>query len=712
MKKHFFILFLLLQSLYSSATHIVGGQLNYEYLGHGDWYKITLTVFRDCYYGIPKYDNPASIGIFDGVTNVRIDTLNMRTADSITIPLLLTDPCLVIPPDVCVSRAVYVDSVQLPFLASGYILAYQRCCRNNTIANIVMPESTGATYSCFISAQALQLRNSSAVFKNFPTPLICNNKAINFDHSALDKDGDRLVYKLCTPFEGASSSNPIPQPPNPPPYLPVVWNSPYSLSNVMGGVPLAVNPTTGLLTGTPNTIGQFVVGVCVEEYRNNVLISTSRRDFQYNVGRCGRQYVAAFFNPDVYCDGLTVKLNNESIAATKFAWDFGITGITTDTSTLFSPTYTFPDTGCYNIRLIAQPDKPCRDSTTSRLCLRDATIYADFDLKYKSCNDTLRIEYIDKSVDTLFQVQSWRWTWTGGGFSNQQNPDIILPNAGTYTINLEVTSTNGCKKTLSKTIDVAKFSGVRDRMIKICRGDSVALNPTGNPALQYAWSPALTLDDATKANPIARPTALSTTYETTFINYSLDTCTLTQKITVETNAYPPLLDAKATRKKIFLGQDTEVFLEPILGGTTYTWLPSPTLNNITDTRQTIAPTQNTTLIAQATDAFGCRTTDTVQIEIVTPVCTGDFVFIPNAFSPNGDRENDVLYVRSQVSDDIQLSIYNRWGEKVFETNDIKTGWDGTYKDKALAPDVYGYYLRARCWNGEIYEQKGNITLLK
>jgi gliding motility-associated-like protein len=710
MKKILF-LFLFLQTLSASATHIVGGQLNYEYMGHGDWYKITLTVFRDCYYGIPEYDNPASIGIFDGVTNVLVTELRMTTADSVTLPLVLTDPCLVIPPDVCVSRAVYVDSVQLPFRASGYTLAYQRCCRNNSISNILTPEDTGATYSCFISAQALTLRNSSAVFKKFPDPLICNSRAINFDHSARDKDGDRLVYKLCTPFAGASPTNPVPRPPTAPPYVPLVWLAPYSLSNIMGGVPLAINATTGLLTGTPNTIGQFVVGVCVEEYRNNVLISTSRRDFQYNVGRCGRQYVAAFFNPDVYCDGLTVQLNNESIAANKYTWDFGVNGITTDTSTVFSPVYTFPDTGCYNIRLIAQPDKPCRDSITNRICLRDASIYADFDLKYKSCNDTLRLEYIDKSLDTLFEVASWRWTWTGGGFSDQQNPEIILPSAGTYTINLEVTSTNGCKKILTKTVDLVKFAGTKERTVKICKGKSVALNPTGSASLQYAWTPAATLDDPTKPNPIATPTA-NTSYQTTFVSYSLDTCTLTQKVNVEVNAFPPLLNANATRYKIFKGRTTEVFLEPVLGGNTYTWQPNAFLNNINDVRQTIAPTQNTTLIAQARDVYGCLVTDTIRLEVVEPLCNNEYVYLPNAFSPNDDRENDVLYVRTQAVNTLYFAIYNRWGEKVFETNDQTIGWDGTYKGKPLAPDVYGYFLRVKCLNNEDYEQKGNITLLR
>lgn len=119
-----------------------------------------------------------------------------------------------------------------------------------------------------------------------------------FDHSATDIDGDSLVYELCTPLDGASFSDPIPQPPYNPPYNPVTFISPYSQSNMLngvaGGVNLSINPQTGILTATPTTIGQFVVGVCVKEYRGNIFLGTTRRDFQFNVIPCPSLIVADF----------------------------------------------------------------------------------------------------------------------------------------------------------------------------------------------------------------------------------------------------------------------------------------------------------------------------------------------------------------------------------------------------------------------------------
>ena len=86
--------------------------------------------------------------------------------------------------------------------------------------------------------------------------------------------------------------------------------------------------------------------------------------------------------------------------------------------------------------------------------------------------------------------------------------------------------------------------------------------------------------------------------------------------------------------------------------------------------------------------------------------------MPNAFSPNGDGINDILYVRSNGVDNVLLVIYNRWGEKVFETEDITVGWDGRFNSKPLHPDAYGYYLRAECIGGEVYETKGNVSIIK
>lgn len=91
---------------------------------------------------------------------------------------------------------------------------------------------------------------------------------------------------------------------------------------------------------------------------------------------------------------------------------------------------------------------------------------------------------------------------------------------------------------------------------------------------------------------------------------------------------------------------------------------------------------------------------------------GSVYFVPNAFTPDGDGLNEVLFVRGAAIDEVFFAIYNRWGEKVFESTSKTQGWDGTFKGKMLTPDVYGYYVEVRCFNGETYFKKGNVTLIR
>ena len=92
--------------------------------------------------------------------------------------------------------------------------------------------------------------------------------------------------------------------------------------------------------------------------------------------------------------------------------------------------------------------------------------------------------------------------------------------------------------------------------------------------------------------------------------------------------------------------------------------------------------------------------------------SSDDIFIPNIFSPNGDLNNDVLYVRSHNIKTMELTIYNRWGEKVFESKDIDKGWDGTFKNSKCNEGVFVWYLNATLKDDKTIVKKGNITLIR
>jgi gliding motility-associated-like protein len=103
---------------------------------------------------------------------------------------------------------------------------------------------------------------------------------------------------------------------------------------------------------------------------------------------------------------------------------------------------------------------------------------------------------------------------------------------------------------------------------------------------------------------------------------------------------------------------------------------------------TASPEITTTYVVSVTEN-GCTTQDLVTIGVVyTPV-----VFVPNIFSPNADGNNDVLYVRGQGFRSMSFMVYDRWGERVFESTDKNIGWDGTFRGKKMNPAVFVYYLK-------------------
>jgi gliding motility-associated-like protein len=100
------------------------------------------------------------------------------------------------------------------------------------------------------------------------------------------------------------------------------------------------------------------------------------------------------------------------------------------------------------------------------------------------------------------------------------------------------------------------------------------------------------------------------------------------------------------------------------------------------------------------------------------VCESGAVFLPNTFTPNGDGQNDIFYVRGRGIKTIKVfRIFNRWGQQVFERSNLNTedpasGWNGTFHGAALPPDVFIYYAEMVCDTNETFVLKGNVTLLK
>lgn len=273
--KSILLLFTLLTSFSSYATHIIGGEIKYEYQGD-DIYKITLLVYRDCLNGQAPFDDPGYIGIYDGSNNlVEMHTVALLQVTSIPVAA----NCAGIPSNICAEQGIYETIATLPPLTGGYTLTYQRCCRSQIIGNLVAPLDEGMTISTTIPDPALATDNNSPAFENYPPTAFCVGIPIYFDHAATDADGDSLVYEFCNGVAGADAINPMPAPAPPPPYASVIYLAPYSGAYPFNSdPPLAINAQTGLITGTPASIGVFTLGINVKEYRNGILIGEHRRE--------------------------------------------------------------------------------------------------------------------------------------------------------------------------------------------------------------------------------------------------------------------------------------------------------------------------------------------------------------------------------------------------------------------------------------------------
>ena len=367
---------LVLSAFCSQASHIVGGDIYYDYIGN-DTYRFYISIYRDCNSTGAQFDNPLPLAVYNN--GALVQNISVPFPGSQNVPVVFNNPCVTPPTNICTENAIYITDIYLPPAVGGYTISYQRCCRGPNITNIVNPDDTGFTLTCQIPGiNTNAWVNSSPRFTNYPPQLLCNNEDLIFDHSATDPDGDQLVYSLVTPNSGAGSFNPAPNPAPPPPYAPVNWVAGHSAATPLGpGSTINIDPNTGLLTASPNLLGLYVVGIRVEEMRNGVVINATTRDFLFRVFNCNLQLEALLPTQTQlptfidYCQGLTVDFVNNSYGGTNYEWDFGVPGITTDVSTAFEPSYTYPSPGTYQAMLVVNPGWPCTDTAYMDIIVND-----------------------------------------------------------------------------------------------------------------------------------------------------------------------------------------------------------------------------------------------------------------------------------------------------------------------------------------------------
>lgn len=427
------------------ATHIVGGALTYEHLG-GSSYKVSLRLYRDCGPGNVAYPNSTTIQVRNGAGGT--------TGLNFTMPrigIVQLDPPIdtcAFDPGICVEEAIYTSIVSLPPSPNGYHLYWGICCRNGSIDNLNNPLSTTELFHTYIPNNNLLLTNSSPVWTNFPPVYVCQGQDVNFDHSATDPDGDSLVYSFYAPYQNTVAFSGALPPDNFTPAS-VNYSGTHSATNPVNlvGPFLQINPQTGLISGQPQNVGQFVVGVKVEEWRDGQKIGVTVRDFQFNVVNCPPPQQAGITAIPA-CDGLTVNfVNGSDPGAQNFLWDFGNAGAT---STQENPSYTYPGLGTYTVELIAQVGTNCADTATYNLTI--STLNSDWSSPDTTCIGS-SMNFTDNSTSAFNStINSWQWDFGDGGTSTLPNPSHTFNMSGDFTVQLVVGSDAGCTDTLEQDV--------------------------------------------------------------------------------------------------------------------------------------------------------------------------------------------------------------------------------------------------------------------
>lgn len=459
MKVKFLLLLLLFSSFQLKATHIIGGYLEYECLGQVQndsvSYRVYLNLYIDCGPSSTPITELAPLSVFD--TNlIERQTIEMPRIRTQPIPDGNFNPCVVNDTSLCAIEEVYTGVIVIPS-NQEHIITYQRCCRNNVIDNVQLPQSQGVTYTLTIPAYDEFGCNTSPSFQSIPPISFCANYDLNRQLSATDIDGDSLVYSLCAPLNYSSQLNPRPIPTNPPPYSPVPFLFPYNASNPLNTNPaISINSQSGLLSGMPTQVGQFVVGFCVDEYRNGVLLNTTRRDVQMNIERCDPVITTAVQDQVQFCEGYTVQFNNLSFSnevdTLLYFWDFGDNTTLADTSRLEEPAYTYPDTGLYTITLITNPGYPCSDTSTETYQVYPI-VSADIDVSGKLCRVGNAINLFPSGQFESYA--DFEWQFNDGNLSTINQDSIFGLNTSLDTLESTLIITqNGCSDTAQQSIEL------------------------------------------------------------------------------------------------------------------------------------------------------------------------------------------------------------------------------------------------------------------
>jgi len=718
LKKIFSICVLTFSLQALNATHIIGGDFTVQHVADND-FEVKLTLFRDCASGGAELDGFIEVAVYEEGTNTPLTDLNFNmTLDGSEITPL-GDDCFM--PDICLEIGTYTLTITFPDNPNGYYLVWERCCRNPTIDNITLPDEAGMVFVVTVPDPVLE--NSTPIFLPYPTDgYLCTNGDNSINFGATEVDGDSLVYRLETPLKGSSTAaNPNPGGGGPKPHPEITWLAPYELADICGGTPpMTIDSETGLLTAVPDVAGSFVLAIAIDEYRDGALISTTRREIQLQSTICSLPIPPQFIGFDpvdtVQVYPIVDNTINVVVEATGSNVSASVNGEIIAPG--FDPLATIDTVGVGDgtVTLQFQWDSlPC-DFVGDIFLLE---FYAE---AFSDCLDTVLTNTLNLYVEVIVDPDV---------ATNYVSPfvdsyDIIYGDTDTYEFPVTVVDGNP-----TDTLTLSIITDINGTNPVVFQGD------TANSFVSSDFSWLITCDDI-QDEPYPVTFQTITTYcevqDTTLFEMNLNVMFPTDDSTEYVdpdndfkywtiNGEERCFDVRAEDGNnidtLFLSVDRSSPIFEFSNQATFEDTESIFVveSEFCWTPQCVDIEPGTYPVDFTVVTKNC---DVIQISertidlILAPETDGSLDTIPNVFTPNGDLLNEqfeIKYTPDFCVSDYNLTIYNRWGDLIFQTQDRDEHWDGTKNGNDVTDGVY-YLVVSYKYFGEPKKESGTIHLLR
>ncbi|MBL7717507.1 MAG: gliding motility-associated C-terminal domain-containing protein [Flavipsychrobacter sp.] len=725
----------------AQASHIYGGELLYQHIT-GNTYRVILVLYGDC--GSTNQQVLQSLN----AAAPQVQVLNASPTPIATLYLPIdtaqsdkevtpvcpkdagstqcVDPSFPIPG---IKQYVYHDTITLPytsatwgFVFTGNLGTQVSAGRTGSITNISFAQGYSTIY-LIARLNNLNGPNSSPVYTTIPTPFYCLNVLQQYNHGATDPDNDSLAFAMVPGLNSGSAINYIP---------------PYTAQKPLSADSFQFNTLNGQLTFKPNLLQRPLVVNEVKEYKNGVMVGSSMREMSF-----------------IVLDNCQNKPPNGDIK------DYGsnIVGGVHDGNNVINVCSGTPQVG-FNL---APADPDNADSVT--LTTYNVPPGANITISNNGTPQPL-LQFSWNTTGVAPGIYSFYINYKDNGcpLSSNQTVAYTIQVANPYTVYTEVLSPTNCYHRAGVRYHLS--GGIKPRRVQVSQNNSIIRNftdttgvindslasgtytlrvfseffscdtsitftiadsgkypipPTGS-SNQYCRGDASTppavapVDGATltwydeQGNQVPGAPSINTSVPGTYTwyaNQTVNVCTSDTAV-IRVIVYDrPDVNIRNNSGKVCLAD--WIYLEAT-GARSYTWLPVGNIHETRDGKPYGIVTEPVTYTVVGVDENGCSDSASITYADIEKCC--NFAY-PNAFTPNGDGKNDrfrpILYGNME---EYEISIYNRFGERVYHSKDAKSGWNGTYNGRPCDVGMYYFYVKAKCFTGQYEEKADAVNLLK